>query len=372
MPDLFSVPFERLELSDLQGFLDGAEPEPLLWEAKGGRPNAHEIRKQCGGFANSERGGYLFLGVSEGPDRWRLPGMEFDDGEPHRYVSSCLLEGVRPMPNYDVRSFEVAPRTHVAIVQVEPLNAGPCIVRGTVYERVAGATVPVKDPVRLAALFARGRQAHDRAHQGGQQSIDAVLNRFTRLDQEAEASDDEQQTLIVVLAVAPVTADKALSSRLFRDSMRTRMHEVAESLLAGSSVPFGNRCWTEVQQDRRLAIAVSPHGSEQTWVVAASWDGSVAIGVRSYSGVGSPKYVVDEFVRPAYRAAAALAGELVGDSFGYIDIRVGDTEDRRWANAVGVVRGPQDLREGALDLEGVYREFSRAVGNEAPEPETRA
>jgi hypothetical protein len=37
MPVLFRVPFSELAFGDLADFLEGAEREPLLWEARGRR-----------------------------------------------------------------------------------------------------------------------------------------------------------------------------------------------------------------------------------------------------------------------------------------------------------------------------------------------
>jgi hypothetical protein len=79
-------------------------------EAKGGHKlDPHTVRRQCGGFANSHEGGYLILGATEAAGgQWNLDGWPFPEGEAPRWVTSCLQEGVRPVPRYDVRSFQVA------------------------------------------------------------------------------------------------------------------------------------------------------------------------------------------------------------------------------------------------------------------------
>jgi hypothetical protein len=369
VPELFAVPFARLALDDLARFLEGAEREPLLWEAKGNALSPHEVRRQCGGFANSNQGGYLVLGASETGGGWTLDGVAFPDGEPHRYISSCLQEGVRPAPFYDVRAFDVGHGRHVAVVEVKPLAAGPCIVRGTVYERVAGATVPVKDPARLADLFAGGARAHERARAAADAGTQAGVKAFEALRDDETADEGElPPSLFVVLAVAPVAPDPGLTTRLFRESTRNRMDEAAERL-ARSPHPIGPQIWPRVQQDRRVTIARSVLPYEPDWVVTASWDGAVAVGARQPAQSGSPETIVTDAIAPAYEAAVDLVRVLGGAGPGYVRLAVVDPQDPRWHLGVRIARGPNVLDLDALDMPSVRRELSRAVGIDLPEPE---
>jgi hypothetical protein len=371
VPELFPVPFAELSPDDLTSFLDDAEREPLLWEAKGGAPNAHEVRKQCGGFANSARGGYLILGAAETSTGWALDGMVFPDGEPHRYVTTCLQEGVRPVPTYDVRAFEVKPDRHVAVVEVEPLPAGPSIVRGTVYERVAGATIPVKDPGRLAELFARGERAHTRARSAADMEAQAAVAQFGQLNQDAEGdSGDEEalRSLMVVVSVAPVVRDQDLAVRLFRETTRARMLALAEAL-GQRPPPLAHSVWPSVSQHRRLAFARAALPHDPNWVISASSEGAVSVGVSAPGGVSSPTMLMSEWVVPAYRTAVELVRFIGGAGPVHVDLRIVDLEHRSLHRGVGVTRGPQALDAGALDASGIERELGRAMGIDVPEPE---
>ena len=52
---IFGVRWEDFGLGDLERFLADAEPEPLLWEAKGIQAKAGEVRRQVCGFAIATR-----------------------------------------------------------------------------------------------------------------------------------------------------------------------------------------------------------------------------------------------------------------------------------------------------------------------------
>lgn len=369
MPELFAVPFPELSLDDLASFLAAAEPEPLLWEAKGGSPNAHEVRRQCGGFANSERGGYVILGAAKTAGGWALNGMAFPDGEPHRYVTTCLQEGVRPIPSYDVRSIEAGPDRHVAIIEVQPLGASPCIVRGTVYERVAGATIPVKDPARLADLFARGERAHSRARQAAANEAQATTQQFDQIARDdPEDEESAARSLFVLVTVAPVVRDAQVALRLFRESTRTHMLELIETIVAGRR-PLAADIWPVVTQHRRIVCARATMPYETDWVLSASWDGAVGVGMRGVGGSATPKRIITESVVPAFETAVNLVRFIGGADPAYVDVRVVDLQHPVLRRGVGLSRGPHGLAVGALDVGGLERELSRALGIDMPEPD---
>jgi fructose-specific component phosphotransferase system IIB-like protein len=54
MPDLFSVPLRQLAFGELAAFLAGAEPEPLLWEAKADA-SPHQIAASAGASRTATR-----------------------------------------------------------------------------------------------------------------------------------------------------------------------------------------------------------------------------------------------------------------------------------------------------------------------------
>lgn len=169
MTTIFGPSWADLTLDDVRRYLEQADDEPLLWEAKGTRLDPSEIRRQVCAFANSHEGGYLILGAEpaggDDPEaRWVLDAVTFPD-EPRTWIANVigdLTAGVRPRPDFDVQPWE-APNGHVVVVWVTPTSTPPCIANGTVYERLPGKTQTVRDPLRLADLFARGNAAHREA-----------------------------------------------------------------------------------------------------------------------------------------------------------------------------------------------------------------
>ena len=140
------------------------------------------MRRQVCGFANSHDGGYLILGAEDvsakaQPARWVCEGMRFPD-EPITWVTNvvgALEGGVRPQPDFDVKAWST-PAGHVAVVNVRPTSTPPCIANGTVYERRPGKTDPVRDPLRLAALYARGDEARRSAGAGADLAAQTVID----------------------------------------------------------------------------------------------------------------------------------------------------------------------------------------------------
>lgn len=179
---IFGVPWDELSLAHVQSYLIRADDEPLLWEAKGTKLHPNEVRRQVCAFANSHEGGYLILGAEKaagegGGRRWVLDGVQFPD-EPPTWITNVvgdLERGVRPRPDFDVKSWE-APNGHVAVVRVTPTSTPPCLTNGTVYQRQPGKSETVRDPAILADLFARGDEARRAAQARADRAAQIVLD----------------------------------------------------------------------------------------------------------------------------------------------------------------------------------------------------
>jgi hypothetical protein len=183
---IFGPGWADLTLQDVQSYLNDAEDEPLLWEAKGTRLDKNEVRTQVCGFANSHEGGYLILGADKTDDGWKANGVAFD-GEPITWLSDVIGDperGVRPRPDFDIHAWP-ADNGHVAVIRVRSTSTPPCIANGTVYERLPGKTPPVRDPVRLASLFGRGDEARKLA--------EAIAYRAAKLALDAVTKDEDTQ-----------------------------------------------------------------------------------------------------------------------------------------------------------------------------------
>jgi hypothetical protein len=354
---------EQLTLLGLQNFLADAEPEPLLWEAKGTELSPHEVRRQCGGFANSEQGGFLFLGVSWTGSTWRCDGLRFPDGEPHRYVTTCLTEGVRPVPSYDVWSCAVSEDRHVAVVEVQPLQAGPAIVRGTVYERVPGATIAVKDPSRLASLFARGQRARSGARASVDRMLSVALEPLDHIEAEQDDDDADDAPLFAVVAISAVTPGPDFADRLFTKATRQLLFDTARALTS-TALPSPAHVEQMVAQDRRIALAVTSRPLEPDWSVTALSDGAIGVSVR-LDGAGDVDRA-GEVLERAWSGVARLADGLGLRGDVYLGALV--SHARWWPDGARLDRGPFLLTEGP-DWPAVRREVMRAAGIDVPEPE---
>jgi predicted HTH transcriptional regulator len=141
---LLGPPLHELTLEDLQRFIDDADAEPLLWEAKGTELSKEQVRSNVCAFASGRDVAYLLLGAERDGGRWRLSGVEVPGGDPPAWVSDVIGAALRPVPQVDVKPLPVDGR-HVVVVEVPPVAIPPCISNGTVRERVSGRTIAVKD-----------------------------------------------------------------------------------------------------------------------------------------------------------------------------------------------------------------------------------
>jgi hypothetical protein len=365
MYELFEVPWDAVELSHVTALLEASEPEPLVWEAKGGdeiKPD--EVRRQAGAFANSSEGGYLILGASYTDGCWVLDGMKFPQGEPPRFVSSCLQHNIRPRPTFDVRCWSVGDGRHVAVVQVFPLEAGPCVVGGTVHERIPGAVVRVSDPGRLAELISRGQRAHEAARRHAADAVDSCV---PELPDAPHVDANDEGALYVAVGVASLAPLSDVSSRLFRESTRESMAALGEGL-AEPVVPLAPTMIPSVAQNRRVVTISTFEPHRPNWAIAGFWTGATAVAARAV-GHGTPKLIVDEFVVPAYAACVQVAQRLGASDTGYLQVLVQDHRVRGLQDGVNIARGPIALALTGLDRESVTRELSRSMGHDVPEPE---
>lgn len=161
---IIGPPLRSITVEDLERFLANGDEEPILWEVKGTeRPNPRSVRKHVSGFAN-RFGGFYIVGVSGSAKDggWVVDGVDFQDKEPGRWLSDVITP-LRPPPDFDVRVLDVGTK-HVAIVEVQAATVPPCMTPdGGIYERVAGKTIPVTEPLVLLDLTQRGARARENA-----------------------------------------------------------------------------------------------------------------------------------------------------------------------------------------------------------------
>lgn len=375
--ELFGAAWDELSLEHVRSFLADAGEEGLTWEAKGGEFGAHIVRKAVCGFANSERGGVLILGVGgNARTGWVVEGMAIDDEEPEARVGRVLRSGVSPWPEHRVRAFELDGR-HVVVVEVEPVAVPPTVTsQGQVYERVSSETLPVKDPVRLAALFARGDAARAAAE------ANAVKAAQVLVDPEPEM---REPVIIAVRESEQAGFGLAISATAYRDDIGAALfsagfHEAVEAAAVelrglphnypgGFARPFEG----VYRQDATFIRGEAPTAAGYPAVlgIGGFWNGTCGAAWISTSTDVSLGSMLEHKVAPAWRHLVALVQRLGGSGPGRLALAVpgsprlyegpGDEE--------ALVQRHIELRApNAAELESVLRELRRAGGWRQDEP----
>lgn len=371
---IFGVPWSELTLERVASYLDDAEDEPLLWEAKGIRLDAHALRKEVSAFGNSHDGGYLILGAEQ-CETWELIGCEFPS-EPQLWVSQTIHDGIRPVPTFDVHAFPLNQR-HVAVVRVQPTSVPPCIVRGTVYERVPGAAIPVKAPERLAELFRRGDMAREQAESGAREDARWLMIDGVGRGSPVGGADESGREVQVAVALAPTGMPPDVSSRLFTRPFEEALGKAVLKLHGGSRLQAAASPETSWSQDT-LAAELDAIGSVRThWRVQASWNGVVGIYYLIDVGDVVIESLVERVIGAAWETGVELLRKL--DAGGQIYVAVtaaGGPFPPNLPNIVGPLedrflelgRGPVALDEDpTAHFQRIERELRRTLGEHAYE-----
>jgi hypothetical protein len=383
---IFGASWDELTLEHVQTFLDSADDEPLLWEAKGTRLDSKEVRLQVCGFANSHEGGYLVLGASRvtanGETRWELGGFVFPD-EPATWVANVvtdLAQGVRPRPVFDVRSWPVSGR-HVALIRIEPTSTPPCIANGTVYERLPGKTQTVREPLRLAALFTRGDEARSGAQTRADRAAATILGAWNgEVENVAETfrhqgQIDESHTarawLRFAVGVAATGNAPEIGRRLFQPEFVEQMWNSLWEQQVG--VPEQFRSPPDTVRFTQAALLCRHDVSgplDHVTLARASWDGATAAGQRLMTDHAYPDSLIDARLRPAWQLADDLLQRLGGYGDVYVTLLVAGKRflNRQDDEPVAIRRGPVAAGVDDTLVASVSREMMRAVGNAEYEP----
>lgn len=366
---IFGAPLHELTLETLHRYMVDAEEEPLLWEAKATRINGGEVRKQVCGFANSHEGGYLILGADR-PARdqpWKVPGHAFS-GEATTWISDVILDGgVRPLPVWDTRVIRVRADRCLTVTRIDPISTPPCNTHGTVYERVSGETISVRDPQRLADLFARG----DSARQGAEHfSFRAAEDTWNHAVQTVLGQVAGEAQAVVGLACTGTPPD--ISRRLFTGSFEARLEGVPDEHFP-SPVEFGaTAVQGEVSQTALTAYRTAELRLAPAIVARAYWTG--AVGIYSLIGVTdtTPASIISKQVKPAISAAQDLQRALRGYGQAHLTVLVDSRAIRARPTIpnggyVRIGRGPLGLDSVDDQGDSIRRELERATGTRSLE-----
>jgi hypothetical protein len=373
---IFGVDWNDLTLEHVRQFLEDAGPEPLLWEAKGGKVTRHEIRAQICGFANSHDGGFLMLGADEVAGTWKLDGIRLG-ADPPTWISDLAgNQGVVPYPEgLDSRAWKVDDERSVVVVRIPPIAAPPCNTYGTVYERVSGKTIPVREPLRLSALFDRGDQARRTAHNIAERE---AANAFRRSANQPGYAVQHIQ-LGLGLAAAGYDADQGV--HVFRQSFEVAAQAAVEAIVDvdqyGAS--RGLVGWDTTQDSRTITIRPG-HQMGDWWSVRITRDGGVGVQWRQEVINTHIETLVEHTVRRAWRIGDEIISALGAQDSrflclisagGMLPPHRGDsyTETTVLDSFPTVALGP--LTSGIDDavLAGIERDLMRSLNQMAYEPE---
>jgi hypothetical protein len=105
--------------------------------------------------------------------------------------------------------------------------------------------------------------------------------------------------------------------------------------------------------------------------VRAAWDGSAGVGQKLAMDDVYPDHFARNRLAPAWQLADLLVGQLGGFGDVYITVLIAGGRFRRRRESGYIVMGRGPVLPGVEDdhVAGLGREFMRAVGNLAPEPD---
>jgi hypothetical protein len=369
---LLGQSLHQLTVEHLRSFLENAEDEPLLWEAKSGA-GKKPIRKAICGFANGEQPGYLILGAVETDGGWELPGAEFPGDDPPVWISEVIRMGLKPQPLIDVRSLKIAPGRKVAVVEITPVAIPPCVAQGTVFERISGATVPVEDPERLSDLYKRGRNALERAATAARSAAIGVIE-----DPDAPGAGSNWPCL--ALAVSATGHPPDISSRLFSEGFENAMVEITKRELIpptpGAPEGYGLKINTGFEQSNRRVDCEDHlgHGRPCYWHVRVIWDGTVVVCSAWDIDSVQARHISEELINSAWTTASKILAELGGYGPTHMELQIqggaaliGAPQGNPMPR-IQIGRGPLESAPDEALFSSVERELRRSTGEFVYEP----
>lgn len=370
---IFGPRWEDLGLGDVERYLAGAEDEPLEWEAKGADAEAHHVRRAVCAFANSHDGGYLIVGAEQTPNGFDLLGKAFPD-EPHVWVSNVVRNGVRPPPEVKTRAFSVGEDRHVVVVWVPPVATPPCISRGTVFERVPGASPAVKDPTRLAQLYQRGDAAHEAA------LARADRARKVMLKHHEHPLESKTQIGFVLAAAATGYANPDMSRELFSSFFEDAAQAAIDALPMALPMPYTATPAVPVWTQDTITWTKGPdHQHSPGWTVRVDWSGSAAAAWTLKTDRVATDSLVTGPVAEAWQLLLSLLIDLGATtshqlSLTLVGAQFAAEQEAFWVgrdpygHLPTLRRGPLALRSDPAQLASLARETARALGERAYEP----
>lgn len=362
----FGVSWDALEPEHLLAFLARSEDESLTWEAKGGDIRPHHIRDSVSGFGNSELGGILLLGATQGraTKAWTVDHWEPPDAEVDLWVSHCLANGgVSPRPSIEVKAWDVEGGGRLACVAIWPVSVPPVMTSsGQVWERTSSETVKVKDPTALRRLFERGKAAEDRIHR---LSNDAAEELFS-----GEVARTEHAG---VLGFAAASLPSELSGQVFRESFFRSVVDRAVDLQRGvTAVNLHGfiRARSHLGQGGVTAWGEQGFGDPSSYSVRVGRHGSVAVGFADADMAEGAEWVDQrtDRLRSMWTTAKGALASLGAMGVIHVAVRVDGPDGQ----TIGAAQWSEMSSDGEEEIDRLVRDVRRALGHAEWEPEEEA
>jgi hypothetical protein len=236
------------------------------------------------------------------------------------------------------------------------------MTNGTVFERVPGKTMTVRDPLRLAALFARGDNARREA--------ELRANRAALALHESNWDGYGTKAKIVhsTVAVGPTGRAGNVTRLLFRHEFAEHLSACIIAALGKGDISRAEILWSQ----SALTCRFTTTGGHSKMVARVSWDGTAAVHLELDPAFVSVDSLGQDWVTPAWRLADELVSHLGGYGDFFLVMLFYGGPFRPYAprpkHPVRVQRGPFAPGVGIDDAADVEREIVRTLGKAAPEP----
>jgi hypothetical protein len=275
------------------------------------------------------------------------------------------------VPQFDVHSLSLGGGKHLAIVEVHPIAIPPCFTHGTVYERVSGRTVPVKDPTQLADLYKRGIFALDSSRNAAADAATAVI-------EDPLLTVNEVDGPRLAVAVSATSHPPDIGSRLFSEDYEEAMIAIVKKHLIPprNNLPdwIGKSLLTGFEQSNRYVNCEDMHtfATPRFWHVRVIWSGTVVV----HNAMGAERVFAGHYAREiiddAWIAATELLDALGGTGPTHTEFRIEGGMALLGSNGkpmpqIEMSRGPLDSPPEELLFASVERELRRATGERVHE-----
>lgn len=142
--------WDKLTLSDIEEFLKTIDDDETFFiEYKTEDVRKEKLLKEMVAFSNSY-GGYILLGVNDSKE---IIGCSSSNWNELR-INTIVCNGISPMPQFDIKKFNLSNCKSLFIIKVEEGTAPPYVTNtGKIYQRVSSSSDLIKNSNTLNNLY---------------------------------------------------------------------------------------------------------------------------------------------------------------------------------------------------------------------------